>query len=444
MRLGPRFDQQPGLAVDWVSNAAGTVWEIHLRQGVHWHDGKPFTADDVIYTFRWRGKPGNLGQSGVSAVRLHDLKKLGKYVVQVPLTRPVTRLSDYMLDNLTSIVVQNGATDFSNPIGTGAFLPQSFTPGQQSVGVRNPNYWDQGKPYVDEFQLTSLTDPVAGVNALAAGQLDAVYPVPFPIAKAHQAQPGGYELNLQIGGFAQTIYMRTDRAPFNDPRVRLAMKLIPDRTQMIDVALSGFGQPGNDLFGFGLPDYASHIPQRTQDLEQAKSLLKSAGRSGLSVILYTSTALPGLTDAATVFAQQAKGAGVTVQTQVVPPAAYFNPTLRFLKMPFAQDSWQVPALGPVYNEAVVTGGSYNESHESDKITDKLVESAEATLDSKQAAQLWQQAQERFWKSEGHSGGHIIWGLRHSVTGRSSNVMGMAQGWYLPLGDMKVWDWWLAS
>lgn len=213
VRIGPRFNHEPGLAIEWVPNHDGTVWEIHLRKGVHWHDGKPFTAEDVIYTFRWRAHPGNFGRDSVAQIRLHDLKKLGNYIVRVPLTRPLTRLSDYMMDNLSSIVVQNGATDFTKPVGTGPFIPQSFTPGQQSVATRNPNYWDHGKPYLDEFQLNSLTDPVAGVNALQAGQLDAVYPVPFPTARAHQSSPGGYLLNLQIGGFAQTIYMRVDQAP---------------------------------------------------------------------------------------------------------------------------------------------------------------------------------------------------------------------------------------
>ena len=116
------------------------------------------------------------------------------------------------------------------------------------------------------------------------------------------------------------------------------MKLIPERQKMIDTVLAGFGEVGNDLFGKHLAGYSARIPQHDQDIEQAKSLLKSAGQSNLKVTLQTTDALPGLTDAATFYAQEAKKAGVTVSVKTVPGSSYFNPSLLFMKMPFAQDS----------------------------------------------------------------------------------------------------------
>ena len=109
-----------------------------------------------------------------------------------------------------------------------------------------------------------VTDPTTTTDALQSGQLDAVYPVIFPIAAAKQKNPssGNWKLIVQKGGFHQTIYMRADQAPFNDARVRLAMKLIPDRQKMIETVLAGFGEVGNDLFGKHLAGYAQPAAAR--------------------------------------------------------------------------------------------------------------------------------------------------------------------------------------
>src|SRR6185437_13199 len=113
-----------------------------------------------------------------------------------------------------------------------------------------------------------------------------------------------------------------------------ALKLIPERQKMIETVLAGFGELGNDLFGKHLAGYAN-LPQHDQDIEQAKSLLKQAGQSNLKVTLQTSDGLPGLTDAAAFYAQEAKKAGVTVNVKTVPGSSYFNPSLLYLKMAFA-------------------------------------------------------------------------------------------------------------
>src|SRR5204863_8581609 len=107
---------------------------------------------------------------------------------------------------------------------------------------------------------------------------------------------------------AMMFYMDTTKAPFNDVNVRQAIKLIADRQALVDGALNGFGSVGNDIFGKGLPFYDSSLPQREQDVEQAKSLLKKAGQENLNVLLQTSQIFPGFVESATLLAQQAKAA----------------------------------------------------------------------------------------------------------------------------------------
>ena len=187
-------------------------------------------------------------------------------------------------------------------------MAKSFTPGRQSVFVKNPNYWVSGKPYVDSLTIDSIDDNTARLNALLSNQIDAMAQLPTQQAKAHAAT-GDITVLVAPSPQAMMFYMDTTKAPFTDPRVTLAMKLIADRKALVESAISGYGTVGNDIFGAGLPFYDKSLPQRVQDIEKAKSLLKAAGQSNLTVQLNTSPIFPGFVEAATLLAQQAKKAG---------------------------------------------------------------------------------------------------------------------------------------
>ena len=183
---------------------------------------------------------------------------------------------------------------------------ESFTPGQQSVFKKFPNYWQSGRPYVDQLTIIDFTDDTARVNALLGGQVDAIDNL--PTGQIAQVQ-GNSQLKVLIShtGQWQPFTMRVDQAPFNDVRVRQAMRLIVDRPQMVEQVLSGQGRIANDMYAPFDPGYPTHLPQRHQDLEQAKSLLKAAGHAGLTVQLTTAPVFQGVVQAAQVFAQQATG-----------------------------------------------------------------------------------------------------------------------------------------
>ena len=130
--------------------------------------------------------------------------------------------------------------------------------------------------------------------------------------------------------------MAIDMPPFDDPKVRQAMRLIVDREQMIDQILSGYGFIGNDLyapFDDGLPQRT--LPQREQDIDQAKSLLQQAGKDGMTVDLHTTNGAANMVSVATIFAQQAKDAGITVNVKNDPN--YYGDS--YLKLAFSVDFW---------------------------------------------------------------------------------------------------------
>src|SRR5262249_20115684 len=146
-----------------------------------------FTADDVIFTLRSMGNPKHVAHGAVQNVRLHDLKKLGPLTLRVPLDSPDARLFDAFTQQQT-VVIQDGETDFSHPVGTWPFSFVSFTVGERSLCKRNSNYWQEGKPYVDELEDISIDDDSARLNALLAGQIDLLSQLPFVQARAHKAR----------------------------------------------------------------------------------------------------------------------------------------------------------------------------------------------------------------------------------------------------------------
>jgi len=428
VRIGPDLSLQPALASDWQQNADATAWEFTLREGVTWHDGKPFTADDIIYSMHWMAQPGNGSQGSVANVDLARLKRTSATKVVIPLKKPDLQFPSAAMG--VCWIVQDGAKDFTRPVGTGPFRFQSLSPGQQSVCMRNPHYWEHGKPYVDELLIESITDDTARLNALIAGQIDVMAQIPFVQAKAQQSQ-GQLKLITSTGTTSYMFYMRIDQPPFSDPRVRQAMRLLIDRKAMVENVLSGFGSVANDLVGMGVPYYDTSLPQRSVDIEQAKSLLAKAGHgSGLTVTLQTSPVGPGVVESATLLADQAAQAGVHINVSQVSPTAYFDPTLSYLKMPFAQSIWTgVINLNTFYPYAIQSNGGYNETHWHDPHTDALIaEATQATSDAA-AATAWGAVQRQQWDE----GGYVVWANVNNIDATSTRVAGITPSRFLLLG-----------
>ena len=426
VHLAPDGSLRPMLATSWSPDATASTWTFQLRQGVTWHDGKPFTADDVLYALRWMAKPGNGLASFVSAVDIDRLAKTGPSTVVVPLKQP-NLLFPYSLS--MAWIIQDGTEDFTKPVGTGPFLFTSLAPGQQSVCRRNPSYWDTGKPYVDELVLLSLKDDAARLNALLSGQIDIMAQVPAAQAKSQLV--GKVRLVRSPGVTAQAFYMAADHEPFTDVRVRQALRLLADRRQLVDVGLLGYGTVANDLFGKGLEYYDDTLPQRERDVRQAKALLAAAGHGGgLTLDLQTSAVAPGIVEAATLFQQQAKEGGVTINVSQVDPTSYFDPSRDYLKMPFAQTLWQgIPTLTDFYTTALTSGASFNETHWSSKHTDDLVTAAVTAPDAAAAKAAWANVQ----REQYETGSYLWWGAVDNLDAASDKVGGLVPSRYQNLG-----------
>jgi peptide/nickel transport system substrate-binding protein len=446
-RLFEQYDDvatvRPGLATSAESNKDATVWTLHLRQGVHWHDGKPFTADDVVWTIRsWSDSQSYAFQFFDGLVDFANVRRADDATVIVPLVKPIAQFTS-LLTFYNLGVIQNGATaaSFARAVGTGPFKFQSFEPGSRSVFTANSEYWDHPYPYLDQLVVdSSFSDETPRLNALLSKQLDVLPVVPPLEAKQHESDPA-VKLLRSPTPITMLVNMRVDSGPFVDPRVREALRLCMDRQKLIDISLAGYGSVADDVIGFGCTYFADDL-KRGQDLDKARYLLKSAGAENLTFTLPTSNAVTGFVESATQFAQQAKAVGVTVNVQNGSAANYFGED--FLTRPIGQDQClAAPSLTQAYRTFFVPGGGYNTTHWGDQTGAEksvaLLESAIGSVDPAKAADLWHQVQ----LDQFNLGGQIAWGRIDSLDLAAANVQGLKSGPFAALNNWRVLTAWLS-
>ncbi len=416
MMLATSLEPQHGKADAWV---------VTLRSGIEFHNGKSVTPEDVIFSIQRILDPKNpkVGAASIGYVDAKGLKKLSSNQVLIPLKIANSSFPDDIGQYFNAIVPVG--YDPSKPVGTGAFMYESFTPGQQSVFKKFPNYWQTGKPYLDQLTIIDFTDDTARTNALLGGQVQAIDNLPSGQIAQVQGTSGLKVLISQTGEW-QPFTMRVDQPPFSDNRVRQAFRLIVNRPQMVEQVLSGQGRIANDMYGPYDPAYASSLPQRHQDIEQAKSLLKQAGHENLTVTLTTAPVFQGIVQAAQVFAQQASAAGVNVKLQKTDSGTFYGPN--YLKWTFAQDFWATRMYLPQVAQGSLPTSPFNETHwampgaAGNPQFNNLINQARAELDVTKRNQILLQAQ----TLEYNEGGYIIPYFSNQIDAYSTKLTGFVE------------------
>ena len=250
-----------------------------------------------------------------------------------------------------------------------------------------------------------------------SGELEAIESLPYGQITTVEGDDSFTLLESETGNW-NPFTMRVDAAPFSDVRVRQAMRLLVDRQQMVDQVLVGHGAIANDIYSPGDPCYNDSLPQREQDIEQAKSLLAAAGQEGLQVELTTSPVAQGIVEAAQVFVEQARAAGVEVRLNKVDTGVFYGED--YLSWPFAQDFWGTRSFLAQVAQGSLPSSPYNETHWADPEFIDLVTAAEQEPDEDKRCMLIQDAQE----IEYETGGHIVWGFINLVDAHSNDIAGL--------------------
>ena len=403
------------LAKSITPNTDFTRWVITLRDGVEFHNGKKVTATDVLFSIARIIKGKYAGAVGYGPIDLSKCHVINASSLVLEFKTPYAQLVQFMAAQLGTSPIVPTNFDPRKPVGTGPFKLVSFTPGVQSIMVRNPNYWDR-PAYLDQIVLVDLTDETAQISALQTGQADIVNFL--SASSVATVKAAGMKTWISQTGATVPFTMRTDIAPFNDVRVRQAFRLIVDRKQMLEQVYSGFGSIGNDVFGRYDTYYDKSLPQREQDIAQAKSLLKAAGKEGMAVDLPTSTLGPGCIETAVVFATQAKKAGVKVTIKQSNPTDFYATS--YLHAPFTQEYWNYIPYLPLAEQSYVPPAPYNSTFRDDPAYNALYRQASATKDKTKLESITHQ----MMKMDYDSGGHIIPTFFPSIAASSPKVHGI--------------------
>lgn len=306
-------DIAPGLALKWTPNATNSVWIFDLRQGVTWHDGTPFTADDVVATMERLVAAGNSGLKGV-------IDK-GSTVATNPNTVTFNLVSangnfPYLVSVfnaqalITPAAYAAGTTLDGQPNGTGAWKLDTYDIASGAKFSRNEAWWG-GRTPLDSIEFTFFDDTGAMVTAYQGGQIDAI--VQFDVLTGADLfdDPNFTVVETPTTNHRQ-IWMNCDKGDFADVRVRQALALSIDRPALVEQLFKGKGIPANDhVIAPFYPYFSDTVDQRAQNIEMAKQLLSDAGKADLTATLQYGR-LNEIPDLAVLLQSQAAQAGITL------------------------------------------------------------------------------------------------------------------------------------
>lgn len=397
----PRADYtlDPRLAVSWSAKAPDT-WTFVLRQGVKWHDGRPFTADDVVYTMNLLTDP-SVNSSALSAFKgifSHgNIEKVDDHTVTFHLDQPFVDFP-YLVSsfNFNAIILPAGyqiGQFAKGRIGTGPFIMTEYQAETGATFVRNPDYWDPQYPYLDGIKLTYYADDSTIALNVQGGKEQV-----WPVASHQTAQALLQNPNLRIiegkSSEYRALHMRTDQPPFDDVNVRQAVAACLDRDALVQALLGGAGTAGNDhSFAPVFPvsqQALTSVPQRKQDYNAAKASLAKANRpQGFSATLTTEQYLE-IPQYAVLIQQACKPVGIDIQLNVEPQNAYYGSgnNQPWLEVPMGIVDWGargVPsqAILPAYTST----GIWNSAHWKNPDFDKLFAQLNSTLDESKRQQI---------------------------------------------------------
>ena len=401
--IDDNFNVMPELASEWLVSADGLTWTFKLRSGVKFHSGKDFTSADVVYTFKrlLDEKTGSGARAVLEFLDPGGIKAPDAMTVTFTTKKPVVQLPVLITNKFTNIV-PDGAKKEDLRLkgdGTGPFMQEQFTPNSPVRILRkNPNYWDAGKPKADCIRITVAQEAVAAVAAIKAGQVDLMLNVDPAVIGSLTDDPS--VALLQTGASnSMTVSMWVDTKPFDDARVREALKLVVDRQAMVDTVLLGFGQAAadNPVPVASPASYTKEAPK--QDIAKAKALLAEAGyKDGLKFDLYTAEGVPGMVRMAQVYAEMAKAAGIEINVIVTPAESYWDDV--WLKKSIVTSAWSMRPPGEGLAVAYTQSAKWKETHWERPDYDALLLKANTTVDEAERNKVFQQTGELLAKEGG--------------------------------------------
>ena len=407
----------PELASSFEPTNGAKDWVFNLRKGIKFSDGREFTADDALYSLNLhRGQSKSGGAASVKPIT--DIEKLDKYQIQISLDAADADFP-YLLTDYHILMVPDGFKDWAKPVGTGAFSLDKYDPGVRISLKKIRDYWKEGRGHLDAVEVTVINDSSARINALVSGQIDAINRVDHK-AVALLSKSSKVQIVRAAGGWHTVLAMECDKAPFDNPDIRLALKYATDREQILKAMFSGYGTLANDHpIPPTDPYFNSELPQRKHDPERAAFHFKKAGITDPKIVLQVSdAAFNGAVDEGALFQASAAQAGIKVDLKKEPADGFWDNV--WLKGAFVGSYWGGRAAATqMLSVAFAAGAPWNESHwKNDKFEKLLADARSETDEAKRKPYIWEMQ-----KMLQEEGGAIIPVFRDWLDAHSDKVGG---------------------
>jgi peptide/nickel transport system substrate-binding protein len=316
----------PDLALSWSLSEDGKELAFKLRQGVKWHDGKPFTAKDIQCTWdlitgksseKFRVNPRKSWYRNLEAVTTE-----GDYEVTFHLKRPQASFIALLASGWSPIYPCHvSPRDMrTRPIGTGPFKFVEFKPNESVKVARNPDYWKPGRPYLDGIEYTLMSTPATAILAFAAGNFDRAWQgiMSIPLMKQLKEHEPNAQCIVVPWNIPRQMLVNRSKPPFDNAELRRAMVLALDRRAFIDILSDGQGEIGGAMMpppagSWGmppevlqsLPGYGSDIAKNRAEAREIMKKLGYGPDKRLAVTLTTRNA-PAYRDPAVLLIDQLK------------------------------------------------------------------------------------------------------------------------------------------
>jgi len=392
--IAPDGTLVPELAESWESPDGGKTWVFKLRSGVEFHNGKTFDASDVIATINHHRKEESKSAAKPSVTQIEELKLINPSTIAFMLKSTNADfpfvLADFHLVILPSV---DGSLDWQSGVGTGGYELVDTNPGVSASFIRNAKYWKPNSAYFDALKLLTIADSAARTNALMTGEIDVMDKVDLKTANLLERR-NGIRIIETLGTQHFSFAMSTNKEPFTDNNVRLALKYAIDRQALVDTILYGHGVVGNDHpINRSYRFFNADLEQHAYDPERAKYHLKKSGLSSLTVSLSAAdAAFSGAVDAAVLYQEKAAKAGITIDVVKEPDDGYWANV--WMKKSFSAVFWGGrPTEDWVFSTTYAAGAPWNDTFWENSRFNELLVGARSELNDEKRRQMYGEMQE---------------------------------------------------
>jgi peptide/nickel transport system substrate-binding protein len=390
---------RPYLCERWEASEDVKTWDLYLRKGVKFNNGDEMTADDVMFTFgEWLDEDVGSSMLGLLAYLrgMQDVEKVDDYHIRMHLQFGDIAVPEHLF-HYPAVILHRGFEGdiIKQPVGTGAFTLEEYAEGERAVFKRRDDYWQMGEdgqplPYLDELIYVSA-DHDAGLAALQSGQVDSLWQ---PRVTDWQALRDVDGLTVRTVDTSQTLVLRVrvDLEPWDDNRVRTALKLCQDRAKTLRLAYFDQGVLGIDAHIAPVHPAWCDKPIPDYQPEEAKRLLEEyAAEKGLDLPLKVSLATKndqGEPEIAQVLKESAAPAGFDITLDITEPGGYWD---RWTEVDLGITSWTHRSLATMvlplaYTEEAI--GNWNETRWTDPEFEELLREAQGTLDVEERRSIY--------------------------------------------------------